>query len=545
VFKLFGDKPDHPLHSLAEAKLLLSQLPHDNPKESLEEITFWLESIKSAAGFSPELRTEIILLLDETGQPLLTKLLHQFLSVPRLRDVQGTHLWQGIHAFTKALSDTYSSSIREYQQAKNKPTDISQRIPLICVRQLLAVSGQLKLELMQYIEIDSSVWQQMWFCYQFSETEGCTESMVPAYAGQTILTSPKRELLRALVLYISSPGTLAADQIELSYRIAGRLANSFELKKVAEAACPYQFDLSAYTPPHKTDSNLAASLNTRFFGAVRALPALKEIIEKIESGTELQERHFGNEFTSAGELIVLKHLMNYWGSVLPYRLLERRGISASIEVAHGFRVISRVVTELNAGNIADQGFSALTKGQKIDLADDTDIDFTTEEWNVSDMSMGGIGATLTGRLGNWAKIGSLCALKPHSGQQWWIGMIRRLRTCNDKKINVGIQLLSKYPASVELLILGKGAEDQFNWETDSGLFAIEYLPVILLPDASKSYINATMLMEAGHFVLGGVFQIVVEEQSRHIKITKLLAKSEDYEHVEFEWMKEESNALES
>ena len=536
MFKLFCDKPDHPLYSLAEARLLLSQLPQDDAKESLEEITFWLESIKSAAGFCPELRIEIILLLDEAGQPLLKKLLHQFLSVPRMRDVHGTHLWQGTHAFTKALSETYASSIREYQQAENKSSDFKQQLPLICVRLLLATSGQLKLELMQYIEAESSVWQHMLFCYQFSETEGCAESIVPAYTGQTTLTSPKRELLRSLVLYISSPGTLAADQIELGYRITGRLASSFELRKVAEAACPYQIDLSVNLPPQKIDKNLKVTPNILFFGAVRALPALKEIIEKIESGTELQKPHFGSEFTPTGELIVLKHLMNYWASVLPYRLLERRGIRATIEVAHGFRSISQVVTDINAANIADQDFSELKTTKKIDLAADVDIDYTTEVWNVSDMSMGGIGATLTGKLGTWAKIGSLCALKPHNGQQWWIGMIRRLRTGNDKKVQVGIQLLSKYPASVELLILGKGAEDQFNWETDSGLFATEYLPAILLPDANKSYIEATMLMEAGHFVPGSVFQIVVEEQSRHIKITKLLAKSEDYEHVEFDWM---------
>ena len=539
MFKLFGDKPDHPLYSLAEAKLLLSQLPQDDAKESLEEITFWLESIKSAAGFSPELRIEIILLLDEAGQSLHAELLHRFLSVPRLRDVQGTHLWQGMHAFTKALSEAYASSIREYQQVENKPSNLKQQLPLICVRQLLATSGQLKLDLMQYIEVEPSVWQQMWFCYQFAEIEGCAEGMVPAYAGHTNHTSPKRELLRALVLYISSPGTLSADQIELSYRIAGHFASSFELKKVAEAYCPYQLDLSKNQPPHKTDSNLIGTQNTRLFGAVRALPALKKIIDQIESGTLLQKPRFGSELTPAGELIMLKHLMNYWASELPRRLLERRGINATIEVAHGFRVINQVVTDLNAGNITEQNISISKKAPKIDLAADADIDYTTEVWNISDMSMGGIGAILTGRLGTWVKIGNLCALKPHNGQQWWIGMIRRLFTDIEKKVHVGIQLLSKYPASVELFVLGKGAEDQFNWETDSGLFATEYLPAILLPDANKSYTNATMLMESGHFVSGAIYQIVLDGQSRHIKITKLLAESKDYEHVEFEWMMQE------
>jgi hypothetical protein len=403
----------------------------------------------------------------------------------------------------------------------------------------------MKLELMQYTKVEPSVWKQMWTCYQFSEAEGCAESMVPAYKGQTIKTSSKRELLRALVLYISSPGTLAANQIELCYLITGHLTSYFDLKKVAGIDYPYQFDLSANTPPHKTDSNLAVSPNTRFFGAVRALPALREIIDQIEGGPALQKQRFGSELTPAGELIVLKHLMNYWASELPYRLLERRGISATIEIAHGFRAISHMVTELNSENIAGKDISASEIIPKIDLAANTDIDYTTEVWNISDMSTGGIGAILTGRLGAWVKIGNLCGLKPYNGQQWWIGMIKRLSTSAEKKVQVGIQLLSKYPASVELLVLGKGAENQFNWETDSGLFATEHLPAILLPDSNKSYINATMLMEPGHFASGEIFQVVVGTESKHIKITKLLAESEDYEHVAFEWMMQENNPQES
>lgn len=49
-------------------------------------------------------------------------------------------------------------------------------------------------------------------------------------------------------------------------------------------------------------------------------------------------------------------------------------------------------------------------------------------------------------------------------------------------------------------------------------------------------------MEAGQFMSGTIVQIIVEEESRYIKITKLLAASKDYEYVAFEWMTLGSNS---
>lgn len=68
MFNLFDKKPDHPLYDLTQAKQLLAELPRDDARKSLGEITGWLDSIKSADGFSPGLRSSTIMLLDEAAQ---------------------------------------------------------------------------------------------------------------------------------------------------------------------------------------------------------------------------------------------------------------------------------------------------------------------------------------------------------------------------------------------------------------------------------------------------------------------------------------------
>lgn len=536
MFSLFGAKPDHPLYDLDEARRLLGELPDNEPHKALEEITFWLESIKDAAGFTPDLRTATIMLLDEAGQPRQTELLQRYLEAPHLRDFQGLHQWQGVHAFAQALSAAYNASITEYQHTKKKTNGLMARMPLVCVRQLQAVSARMKLELMRYSTVDSAAWEMLCTAYTFAESEQCSTSMVLAYPGHVIHTSPQRELLHALVLSISSPDTLAADQIEVSFRIAGRLTSFFDLSAATDGNCPYQFDLAAHAPPHRTEKDQQASPSVRFFGAARALPALKKIVDQNENDPIWQERRFGSEFTPAGKLTVLKHLMTYWAAEPPQRHMVRRDIHATIEVTHSFRVISQLVPHIDAGHETEQDADAAKKRDAIDLVAADDIHYSTEVWNIADMSAAGLGATLNGSDGAWIKIGDLCALKPQNGELWWVGMIRRLHTDDAGKVHVGIEILAKKPVSVWIRVLGKGAERVSNWESSSGSFSYDYLPVILLPDEHNSYLHATLLMESGKFVVDTQHQLMMGERSRDIKLKQLLAEGEDFEQVGFEWL---------
>jgi hypothetical protein len=535
MIKLFSRKPDHAMCDLAAATRILDELPRDDDQKFLGDLAFWLDSVNRATDFSLELRSEIVMLLDERGRPLKAKLLDDYLSAPHLRDFQGFYLWQGIRAFVEAVSEAYTRMMQEYQRSESPSHDVRELMPLVCVRQLQATSEQMKLDLMRYIEIESPVWKRLYACYRFAEAEQITGVMVFAYPGYAIHTSPQRELLHGLVMYISSPGTLAADQIEVSYRIAARLASFFDLKQAADEDCPYLFDLSADAAPRKISASLKPLTNMRFFGAVRALPALIRIIDQAERDRVWSERRFASEFTPAGKLTVLKHLAKYWAAEPPHRQMERRDISATVEVTHGFRVVSQLVAHLDAGNVAEQDARASAERSKVDLAA-AEIEYSREVWSVSEMSIGGIAATLAWSLGTWIKIGDLCAIKPEKGKLWWVGAIRRLHTDHDKKVHVGIEVLARRPASVWLRVLGKGAERVSDWASSSGSFQYDYLPVILLPDAHNAYLNATMLLESGNFVSDGVYEAMMGEKSRNIKLTKLIAEGEDYEHVEFEWL---------
>jgi len=560
--KIFEGKPEHPLFDVKEAGRLLAGLPKDNAFKALEEITSWLDSVKDAPGFRPEVRAAIIMLLDEAGQPLYAGLLHLYLGAPHLQDFMGKHLWQGLHGFMKTLAEAYSVCVHKHRRAGKKSLDDKEFMPVICVRLLRAVAEQMKLEMMHYVDIEQSVWDRLCSCYQFAEANRFTESMIFAYPKQEISAyaprielaeslvfayqkqvihiSPQRELLRALMLYESSPGTLAPDQIELSFRIVGRVVSFFDFKNAPDAECAFCFDLAKPNAPRRVDENIQATPSMRFFGAYKAVPKIAHIIAQHEQGLIQQEQRFGSEFTPAGKLTVLKHMQLYLGKDQPRRHQERRGINTAIDVVHSFRTISRLVERMdidNAVNILEEVTAALKERSDINLAaDNGEVDYSTEKWTVSDASVDGIGGIIPNNGGAWVTIGGLCGLKTENSPIWWVGVIRRLHTDPNGAVQVGIEMITKKPLSVWLRTPGKGTEKVSSREASSSSFEYDYLPAILLPDASNSYVNARLLMEPGSYVPETIYEVMLGEKSRDIRLTDLLAEGEDYEHVSFQWL---------
>jgi hypothetical protein len=513
-----------------ETRRLIPELPQDDHRKALEDITFWLDSIKSTKGFHPEVRAAIILLLDETALPLYIELLHQFLSAPHLQDFKGVHQWQAIHAYAKALAEAYAASVEEYRVTDNKSLVMREQMPLFCVRWARTIAEQLKLELMRYLDTEPAVWGQVAACQRFIEAEQIAESMVIAYPGNVIHTSPQRELLRALMLYVAAPDELAPDQIEVSYRIGGRLCSFFDLKTAADADCPYCLDIAAGAAPHRAIGT--ATADTRYFGAVRGLAAVEKIEKQNEEDPVWQERRFGSEFTPGGKLTVLKHLLTWWAAQPPLRHQDHRGINTTVEVIHGFRLVSQLVTrvELGSSGATDE------QASQIALAAEEEIDYTTEVWSVTDISLDEIGIKLPQSAGAWIKVGDLCGIRTQNNPLWWVGAIRRIHTDAQNNVHLVVAIVAKKPLSIWLRALGKGAEKASNWETSSGSFQYTYLPAIMLPDAQNSYQNATLLMESGAFVPGNFYQALMGEKSRDIKLTRLIAEGEDYEQVGCEWV---------
>ena len=139
----------------------------------------------------------------------------------------------------------------------------------------------------------------------------------------------------------------------------------------------------------------------------RAIPKLEEIILESERSQTEAEQRLDNDFTPQGKLTVLKHLQVYWSKDHPHRRQERRGISTTIELIHGFKLISKVVTNAALDQMADlsaEEVEMLKQESKLNLTDaQEDVEYITETWDVLDLSIGGIGARIPKAPADWVK----------------------------------------------------------------------------------------------------------------------------------------------
>jgi hypothetical protein len=305
-------KPDHPMFDLAEAARLLDALPEDDPFKALDDITAWLTSVKDTPSFRPEMRTPVIMLLDETGMPLHTELMKLYLGEPRSGNPEGTRIWKQLHAFKKTLAEAYAACVNDYQRTREAPPGFREIMPAVCVRLLRAAAEQMKLELMHHVDIEQSVWDRLFECYNFSEAGQFADTMIFAYPKHGLHISPQRELVRAMMLYLSAPDKLAPEQIELSFRVAGRFSGFFDFKDAPDPDCLFCIDLSRPCAPMRIDGSLQTTPSMRFFGAARATPKLADIIGQHEKGVVMWEQRFGSEFTPERKISVLRHLQSHW-----------------------------------------------------------------------------------------------------------------------------------------------------------------------------------------------------------------------------------------
>lgn len=527
-------KPDHPMASLDQAKSLLAGLPANNAFEALEKITTWLASVIATPGFNPAIRLTVIQLLDETGHPFGLEMQRQHLAMFRLQDARDQRLWQAALDFSRRCSDAYEICLAELDQHSLPP----EQLALVCTRAMRAYTTQLKIQLMRYRPVEQRIWDGLFGFYSLALAREAAFIPVTIFPNETLTTNVQLELLCALMLEVASPESLTPDQLELTDRIASRLAGEFDFLSQPGEGCSYCINLAQPQPPQYLDKEMTVNAGFRFFGAGPAKSKLEQIIKQNELGTVDREYRFGDDYTVDQKLVVLRHLLLFWGPNPPRRRQEREGVSVDIDIVHGYNVISKLITQVDFSGTPRLTAETTAKLQEQSRADSVGTEFSAEAWTAQDVSAKGVGATVPPDTGGWVKIGSLCGLKSQSSESWWVGVIRRLRTDADAQNNLlaGIVILARKPVAVWLRAPGKQMEQVPETTTLSGLFARDYLHTILLPDENQSFSNATMLMSAGGYSADRIFDVMMGEKSRSIKLVELLEQGEDFDWVSFQWL---------
>ena len=147
---------------------------------------------------------------------------------------------------------------------------------------------------------------------------------------------------------------------------------------------------------------------------------------------------------------------------------------------------------------------------------------TVDSWVVQNVSAGGFGAVTPPVTGDWLRIGSLVGMQPSGGQNWLVGVIRRLSRDAEEQGNVGIQTIAKAAESVELKAGGSG--------TSLGVG-------ILLVDPSDKLGEMRMLLDVGRFDSRRSIEMMKDGSPTLLMPMELLEEGTDYELAKYRSMR--------
>lgn len=154
-------------------------------------------------------------------------------------------------------------------------------------------------------------------------------------------------------------------------------------------------------------------LSTRF--AVQALQAFANHLERGVVPPELDALR-----TSNGYLLgAVRHLLGQWTESFRIRRHRRHPVGGTLSVVIGLTEVARLLN----GHIAAE----------------------SDGWGFRNVSRGGAGATVPSAVADRILIGELVAMKPHDGQAWHLGIVRRVWEHDRMESSVGLETLATAP----------------------------------------------------------------------------------------------------
>jgi hypothetical protein len=544
-------KPDHPMADVREARKAIAELPVDDPFKSLEEISFWLQSLYDLESAKSADRIAVAKLLDETAQPFQRALSRDYLAATRMNKAQESRLWGVSFEYWRRLAAVYFVCIENIDRGARGAEQLTGKLPDLTIRALRALASQIKLLHLRYRPVDERTWSDVIKLYMLAEGKLFVRELVTATPFYQTPTSVQQEILKILMLEAAAPDRLAPAQIELAEGLVGQFASSFVMAEEPQD-CTYYFDLSARKAPARLQPGTRTHSVMRFFGAGSALPKLEETLRQVKLSIVPQELDVDDPGRKDELLDLLSQLLQSWSATPPQRKYARKAVVSRLNVVNGFSEIRRRVagTERIVPNSRIDNTDMLyqerldlrlygfvtekTRQMMVDAATravevkpEEDI---TESWVMENISESGFGAIIPELAQDWVKVGSLLALRPENGAEWRVGVVRRLSRTPQLKVYVGIQVLAHEPVSVRLRPIGA---KHSVWENVANIQAQAFLTAVLLPQSVYCLEESCLLLEPGNYESNREYELIMRGEKSRVRLTTVFEQGEDFERTGF------------
>lgn len=492
------------------ARQVLVALPHDSPASALEILADHVDTLREADGIPAGRAFEIIDEIDRAAKVFHKPVTREFLDTPTLNRAASARLAHVAGTFWECLARGYRMLLEMYETGDPTSQVLKPRMGLIAARALRAFNLRLKWQLLRYAPLDPSLWGSLARVYGIAERNGVADTAVEIYAGPWGISSVRREMLKAMMLSVSSTDSLRKRQIEIVERLCAQYSEFFAFQREPAPGVHFRFDLEADLAPARASTGGPLGPGVRFFGPSAAAPHLKELAQDIRrSGVVPLSVNLGTTYPVADVVTVLEHLAHYWSPIPPARREKRRESTERVEVVHGFNDLVEAID-------ADEF------GWDFDLA-------RMEDWDLRDESPTGFGALVAAGRSEWLSLGELVGLRYlDEGVAWSVGIIRRISSIDRSQRQVGIELLSRGGNRVVLSrLLSDGTPDP------APASAVDALLLHSPSDNTIGRLTVRIAMRPGAFDLRDSFGLMLYGMDYLLVPKAAIAESTDFVVAEY------------
>jgi hypothetical protein len=419
MFGVFSSSPASVLGNPAELRRVLAEIAAAQPDLAINELTGWIETVGEAANIDIAHHVNLLYQFDSSAQPHLRKLDMAYVSDPEGKDV----VWRTGRDFWSILSSAYEVALDRYISDPTQASVLS-GLSRLASRTVRACRQRFKWDVYHNGPVDAGLWQVAGQAYLLAQASG-TEAREVVNVADEAATSVEREYLRLIALHVAAPEGLVPAGARLAEQLTGYFAARYSMAPSIERGSTHWLDANQPLPPLRLVRAPVHVDGIRYFSAIAAADAALALARRIDGGEMPDALSFDDTPDPEKLSRLLRHLALNWALDPPTRQYRRHTLGGALAVANGIKHLHHVL-----------------RGARDDAV--------IYRWEMSDASLGGIGATAPTASAEWVRVGSLVGMQPTGGDNWLVGVVRRYMRGRDARGTVGIETLSTLARPLEV-----------------------------------------------------------------------------------------------
>ena len=510
--RILGRSPDHPLESKTARRELPGELSRMAPLAALDEISAYLDAVKTADELRPARALEIVAFLNALGEPLQRQLTKEYLGTPaKLTKFQQGRLWTGTFTYWTQLAEAYRCCLAKWQVGASGALVLKPHMPEVICGALRARAGQLKWTLLRHGSADARLWREIHDLYRIADQLAVTQKRCPI-AGEE--STADHEFMCATVLAISSPDAMLAPQIDLAERIIAQLAPHFRLSERPEDGSLHIVNLSSQEAPGRISVSVNGDDDLRWLALANAALEVGKMIQSIDKNNATPDQlQVMRDVDPVLLQATLRHLSRCWSMIPMERKQPRRRSTELLTVVHEFDEVAASV----GGLFLDSPFVS-----------------NEEEWVVENESYGGFGVFVSHTQGAWLRIGSAIGVRRHEGAAWGAGVVRRITLDEKGNRYVGIEMLASGGSAVTIRSASLSAK--------GGSISARGELCVLLGSGEASKSEVTLLMRANLFSSAQSLLMQAYDRQYLLLAGALVERGDEFDLARYRIVEQERNA---